>query len=292
MMISNEQSLILVVDDNPQNLQVIGNILKEHGYRIAVAQNGRQAIEYVEKKNPDLILLDMMMPEMDGIETCQAIKGNEKTVDIPIIFITALTDSWNKLRAFEVGAADYITKPFMKEEVMARVKVHLGLKKAIERLQKMAVTDEMTGVFNRRYAYEILPREMNVTKRNNTSFTLCFVDVDNLKTVNDTYGHEEGDQLINEVVNSFTGAIRKSDYIFRMGGDEFLLLFPGTKIEDAKILVQRIHDKTNMKEICGMPVDFSFGFSKFGPNDDINSEELIKNADDAMYEQKMKKKVK
>lgn len=292
MMIPNEPSQILVVDDNPQNLQVIGNILKAHGYRIAMAQNGRQAIEYVEKKNPDLILMDIMMPGMDGLETCQAIKANEKGVDIPIIFITALTESGNKLKAFEVGGVDYITKPFMKEEVLARVKVHIGLKKAMERLQQMVVTDEMTGVFNRRYAYEVLSREMSVAKRNNTLFTLCFVDIDNLKVINDTYGHEKGDQLINEVVKGFTGAIRTSDYIFRMGGDEFLLLFPGTDIEDATILVQRLYDKINRKEICGMPIDFSVGFAKFGSNDDINSEELIKTADDAMYEQKQQKKKK
>ena len=282
--------LILVVDDNPQNLQVMGNILKEQGYKVAVAQNGLEALAFLEKKDADLILLDMMMPKMDGLETCKAIKENEKTIDIPIIFITALSDSWNKLQAFEVGGVDYITKPFMKEEVIARVNVHLRLKAAMESLRAMAVTDEMTGTYNRRHAFEVLARETGVANRLKAPFSLCFIDVDNLKKLNDNHGHEAGDLLINEVVNGLKAAIRISDYLFRMGGDEFLLLLPNTEIEAAEKLVKRVHKELSKKEIEGLPIDFSYGFSMFSPDDNISAEALVQQADAAMYQQKEKKK--
>ena len=158
------------------------------------------------------------MPEMNGFEVCRHIKENEISGDIQVIFITALSDTKNIVKPFEAGGVDYITKPFVKEEVQARMQVHLAtLKKAMERMTNMAVTDAMTGIYNRRYAHKVLTREMNISRREGTC-VFCFVDIDNLKKINDTFGHDAGAQLITEVVNGFKSVIRITDYLFYMGG--------------------------------------------------------------------------
>ncbi|MCB1191330.1 MAG: hybrid sensor histidine kinase/response regulator [Leptospiraceae bacterium] len=131
-----QDALILIVDDNPQNIQVLGQTIKEEGYKSAFARNGIQAIEFVKKKKPDLILMDVMMPEIDGIETCRRIKTELGLVEIPVIFLTGLTDSWNKTKAFEAGGVDFVTKPFVKEELLARVSVNVARKLAEDALRE------------------------------------------------------------------------------------------------------------------------------------------------------------
>lgn len=287
---NHREELILIVDDNPQNLQVIGSILRENGYKTAIAQNGLQAIDFVKKKKPVLILLDIMMPKMDGFEVCRQLNTPHMTKDIPIIFITALNDSSNIIKAFETGGVDYITKPFLKEEVLARINVHVKLRNTMKRLEEMAITDELTGIFNRRYAYSIINREISFSNREKTSFVLCFIDIDNLKIINDIHGHDSGDQLILEVVKGLKLIIRNTDYIFRMGGDEFLTLLTNTNLEDARRMIERLNSQLNQRTICGRPIDFSFGFTIFEPENKKSIDELIKAADTSMYEHKMKKK--
>ncbi|MBF0119555.1 MAG: diguanylate cyclase [Desulfobacterales bacterium] len=286
----DEKYLILIIDDNPKNLQVLGNIVKENGYKIAVAKNGKEAIDFTKKKKPDLILLDIMMPQMDGFETCNIIKADETTKNIPVIFITALSDSQSKVKAFELGGVDYIVKPFMREEVTARIRVHLQLRKAIQRLENMSITDEMTGAYNRRFSYQILSRQIMASKRNSENFVICYIDIDNLKKTNDTYGHKYGDILIKTIVNAFTKAIRSTDYLFRMGGDEFLILFSNCLLSEAENIMIRIHNSLNQEEIQGIPIDFSFGFYQFQPHDEKSIDEIIKIADTSMYKEKKKKK--
>ena len=287
----SKKPLILIVDDNPQNLQVLGSMLKEHDYKPAAAQNGDKAIEFVHKKIPDLILLDIMMPGMDGIEVCRRLKSQESTRDIPIIFITALSEIKDKLKAFAIGGVDYITKPFITEEVLARINVHIKLKEALEKLLQVSITDEMTGVFNRRFAYEILSKQIETTKRTKENFIICYIDIDNLKKINDTHGHSEGDLLIGKVVEALKQITRSSDYIFRMGGDEFLLIFPGIEIQQINNLIDRIRQQLNNQEIHNQPIDFSFGFAEFAPEKQHYSpDELINIADSGMYKLKLQKK--
>jgi len=288
-MTDNEKPLVLIVDDNPQNLQVLGTILKENGYLAAAAQNGLQALNYTEKKTPDIVLMDMMMPQMDGLETCRRLKENHATNDIPVIFITALSDSWNKLKAFEAGGVDYITKPFMKEEVLARINVHIKLKQAIEKLENMSVTDELTGAYNRRFAYQTLNRQIDYAKRKEDHFVLCYLDINNLKTINDQYGHKSGDKLIGKVVEGLNESVRSTDYVFRMGGDEFMVLFPNAAKEEAEKVMSRIREKMNRQSIHGIPIDFSYGFAQFNAADETGLDDLIKLADTEMYEMKRSK---
>ncbi|MCK5720809.1 MAG: diguanylate cyclase [Thiomargarita sp.] len=219
-----------------------------------------------------------------------SIKKKENTKDIPIIFITALSETQDKINAFQAGGIDYITKPFVQEEVLARIKVHVQLKMAMEQLKEMSVTDALTGVFNRRWAYEILSKHIGISKREKTNFIICYIDIDCLKPINDTYGHAEGDKLINIVVNAFKVIARVSDYVFRMGGDEFLLLFPNSGIKHSNKLIGRLKKELSKQDIHGIPIDFSFGFAEFEYKSSLSSDELIKIADSKMYIQKTDKK--
>jgi len=285
----DKKSLIFIADDNPLNLKILENMLKRKGYQTTLAENGHQALEFLQNQQPDLILLDIMMPGVNGIKVCQSLKEKESTKNIPVIFITALSDTKDKLKAFRAGGVDYITKPFIQEEVLARVNVHIKLKKAMERLKELSVTDEMTGVFNRRWAYEILAKQIEITKRESSSLVVCYIDIDHLKIINDSYGHAEGDRLINTIVNALKSVIRASDYIFRMGGDEFLLIFPKAKLTDSDNMIKRIRESLRDKKMKGIPIDFSFGFSEFQAKDNLLPDELIKMADSNMYKQKRKK---
>lgn len=292
MMNQNEKSFILIVDDSLANLQVLGTMLKDNGFNVVAAKNGFEALDFVKKKQPDLILLDIMMPEMDGFETCMKLKQKDATKNIPIIFITALAKTADKLKAFEVGGVDYIFRPFVEEEVLARVDVHLKLKKAMEKLELLSVKDELTGVFNRRFALEVLDKKIEIAKREKENIVICYLDIDNLKKVNDSFGHVEGDRLINTVIQALGETFRTSDYIFRMGGDEFLLILPKMKLEDSANLIKRIKQKLLKKTIRGVPIDFSSGFAEFHYDDKISVHELIEKADAKMYEEKLKKKQK
>ena len=290
-MTNNEQkSLILAVDDNPQNLKILEHMLKKNGYNPVTAKNGIEALDIVQKAQPDLILLDITMPKMDGIEVCQQLKKQETTKKIPIIFITALSSTSDKLTAFDAGGVDYITKPFVQAEVLARINVHLTLKKALERLEKMSVTDEMTGVFNRRFAYEMLTKQIKIAKEEHSNFVVCYVDIDHLKLINDTYGHAEGDILIYTVVNSLKHILKASDYLFRMGGDEFLLLLPNAKLKDLENRIEELRKQLNHQNIQGIAIDFSFGVSEFHAKDNLSVDELINIVDSYMYQTKMRKK--
>lgn len=287
---NNTKTSILVVDDNSTNLQVLGIILQEAGYKVSLAMNGIQALDYAKKKFPDLILLDMMMPEMDGLEACKHLKKDDATRNIPIIFITALVDSESIVNGLNAGAVDYITKPFVKEEVLARINVHIKLRKAMTKLEEMSVTDEMTGIYNRRFAYHILSQQIKLAKREKDSFSVGFVDIDNLKIVNDTYGHAAGDRLIKTVVESLRHEVRESDYIFRMGGDEFLILFPRATQIEADNVIQRIKHKLKEQEVEEAPIEFCCGFSEYHPDSEMTVDDLITKADSCMYQEKMKKK--
>jgi len=290
MMDTIHDSLIMIVDDSEQNIRMLKSILEKNNYRVTVARNGFEALEQVKIELPSLILLDIVMPDMDGIETCRRLKAHDDMKDIPVVFITALSETSEKMRAFDAGGVDYIDRPFVKEEVLARINVHVKLRETMETLKKLSVTDELTGAFNRRFAYQMLERQIRVARRERENFILCYCDIDNLKSVNDTCGHEAGDTLIKTMVNSLLGIIRKSDFLFRMGGDEFLILFPGAKCSESANLIERIRDSLNKHKIDDYQIDFSFGFVEYSFESNMTPHDLIKAADARMYKEKMKKK--
>jgi len=259
-------------------------------FLLTIAQNGEQALDFVRDTIPDLILMDILMPKMDGIETCLQLKKDDNSKNIPVLFITAISQTAEKVKAFNAGGVDYLTKPFAKEEVLARVKFHINYSFMLKKLKQVAITDDLTGVYNRRFFYEVINRQVEFSKRQSSNFVICYLDIDNLKKVNDSYSHKEGDKLILKIVNTMKQTIRKTDYIFRMGGDEFLILFPNSQISDAEKLMKRIRANVKRKSIKGIPVDFSFGLSEYQHNKNISIDDLICKADSRMYVAKKAKK--
>lgn len=287
------------MDDTPANIDVLRKTLEPEGYNIAIALNGELAIKNASIFKPDLILLDVMMPGINGFETCRRLKINEQTSQIPIIFITAKTDSEDILEGFNAGGADYITKPFRREEVLARTKAHLDLRSLMKQkdsliielekvnfqLEHMSRTDPLTGLSNRRDLLQKLSQEEARFKRGQKPFTIILTDIDHFKKVNDTYGHDAGDQVLIKVAQLLKGMIREQDIVSRWGGEEFLVLIPETNLEGGIKLAEkcrtRIQSETihhNQQEI---KVTMSFGVSTFKTGQAL--EECIKMADDLLY---------
>ncbi|MGE5340742.1 MAG: diguanylate cyclase [Candidatus Omnitrophota bacterium] len=301
-----KQQMILIVDDVPQNLQLLGNMLRKRHYRIAVAEKGTQVLELVNthKIIPDLILLDVMMPEIDGYEICAQLKNTPETCDTPVIFLTARTSVDDIVKGFECGAVDYVTKPFNGMELLARVKTHLELKRMREELVKKnkelleiqeklelaARTDPLTQLSNRRDMLEKIESERIRFERSGKTFALVMGDIDDFKGVNDKYGHGCGDFILIETAEIMRSLLRKQDIASRWGGEEFLLLLPETNAEGGRILAEKIRDAIANHGYKYNDLMFSitltFGVADFGPDHNLGIYDCIKRADSMLYEGK------
>ena len=240
-------STILVADDEPINRALIQRRLERAGYRVLVAQNGREAVDVARKERPDLIILDVMMPVMDGLEACRLIKDDDATRDTPVIFLSARDETDIKVSGLSLGANDYISKPFKAEELLARVYVAMRLKRerdqlrkraeeAVERAevaQERAMTDALTGLLNRYGLQHILGRALSETRRYNRPLSCLMIDLDHFKSVNDLHGHAAGDVALQQIATVLSDNVRGSDMVFRYGGEEFLVLLPETDLEGA-----------------------------------------------------------
>ncbi|MEA5533641.1 diguanylate cyclase [Crocosphaera sp. XPORK-15E] len=309
-----EDFLILVVDDLRKNLQLLIEILDQSGYGTTFALTGTQALERVKIAKPDLILLDLMMPEMNGLEVCKMIKSNEITQDIPIIFLTASNEDTHLLQAFECGAVDYVTKPFKSPELLARVKTHLELKRtkdelknAYEEMKIIASTDELTGIANRRTIFNIGQQEFERSKRYQAHFSLLMIDIDYFKKINDSYGHDIGDEALKMVVNTTLQYLRKVDclgrletedepsenlgHLGRLGGEEFVAILPETPLEGAILAAERVCHAVSQQSLQiqdeTITITVSIGVSTFSQND-VRIDDVLKRADLALYQAKAK----
>ncbi|MDF0553475.1 diguanylate cyclase [Kamptonema sp. UHCC 0994] len=299
-----EKCLILVVDDLIENLQLIAFILEKRGYETTFATSGQQALERVESARPDLILLDFMMPYMNGLEVCERLKANPDVAEIPIIFITASHEQEHLIQAFERGAVDYITKPFNTPELLARVRTHLDLKYTREQLkkslrdqaeltkelQKLANTDPLTGVWNRRHLLTLCEREINRSCRYNRFFSLLMLDLDRFKQVNDIYGHSVGDEVLIAMTKVVENSLRNVDFWGRFGGEEFVVVLPETNLESAVEVAERIRktlEKTviTIQEEKQVQITVSIGVSSY-QLEDTKIDAVLQRADKALYEAK------
>ncbi len=306
---SKKKPLILIVDDNPKNLQVFTQLIESNGYDTAIALNGEQALDFVESDTPDLILLDIMMPGIDGFEVCRKLKENSRYSNIPVIFLTAKIEKEDIIRGFEVGAVDYISKPFNSYELIARIRTHvelsqsrrnlLELNKKLEKanreliilnqkLKKRSITDTLTGLYNRRYMMKKLKEEKNRCERNNRCFSVIISDIDNFKKFNDKYGHDCGDYVLKAITQTMQDSIRKQDILSRWGGEEFLFLLPETDGYGAEVLGEKVRskiEKTKYKyEDLELSVTMTFGIAEFSC--DIGIDKTIKKADEALMKGK------
>lgn len=314
--LNNTKSRILIVDDNLNNIQILGTILRKQNFAINIAQNGKEAIEILKKVQPDLILLDVMMPDMNGYETCQNIKKYPYTQNIPIIFLTALNNTEDKIKGFKAGGVDYITKPFDEAELLARINTHISLRKAknrlkdsnsklrkankiieekniqleraVQKLESLAITDYLTGAYNRRYAYGKLKEMQDEYINNGTYFSIILGDIDYFKSFNDIYGHALGDNILITLVKLISENLRSSDFLVRWGGEEFMIILPSTTLESAcnfteklKKIITRKTFIINKKEIR---LSMTFGVSEM--TNEASIDDLIDKTDSLLYKGK------
>jgi diguanylate cyclase (GGDEF)-like protein len=298
---------ILIVDDSVESRQLLLRILKKAGYKIFEAADGQEGLTQAAKILPDLILLDIVMPELDGYQVCEALKKDLRTADIPVIFLSAETETKDKIRGLESGGVDYITKPIDRGELLARVQTQLKIRRLTKELIRANIalikknaeleganaaithlmhTDPLTGLANRRFFLEILDNLMSLARRHHTPLSLVEADLDHFKAINDTYGHAWGDQVLKDFGVLLKKHSRKEDLVARFGGEEFIMALPQTDLEGAKIWAEKIRlalEEMGWEQIKGK-VTGSFGISQFHPDD--TPESFIERADKALYQAK------
>jgi diguanylate cyclase (GGDEF)-like protein len=298
---------ILVVDDNPTNVMLLSSALKKSGYGVLIAENGKKGIEIARQQSPDLILLDILMPGQSGFEVCNILKSDPLTSAIPIIFVTAATDTETIVNALSRGGCDYITKPFILNEVVARVSVHLRLRRTErellkrnreleivskqlqnvnEELARLTRLDPLTNLLNRRAWQESAQLERERANRFGDIFSICMIDVDYFKNLNDSRGHQTGDECLKQIAKSIQGTCRNIDVAGRYGGEEFVVLLPETDIQGAVEVADRIReDIYDLKlphpdsPVAGY-VTVSIGVASYEAD---SWENVVKRADDALY---------
>ncbi|MCK2086854.1 diguanylate cyclase [Thauera aromatica] len=283
---------ILTVDDSPANLAAIAAILAD-GYDVRVATSGEQALELADQLRPDLILLDVMMPGLDGYETCQRLKQLEGFEDVPIIFLTALSQPEDEIRCFEMGGSDFVSKPFNPTVLRARVKTHVQLRQYLSTFKTLAIRDGLTGLFNRKYFDDRLDKEWRACKREHEPLSLLLMDVDHFKLFNDTYGHQASDVCLVAVGDIIRSKMRRGrDMAARYGGEEFVCVLPNTRIEDACQIAERIRESIQALGIehgassTARVVTASIGVACAVGFEDAAPADLLKLADDCLYQAK------
>ncbi len=283
---------ILIVDDSPANIQIINNILKDD-YEIFFGTDGTSGLKKAYDINPDLILLDVLMPDMDGYEVLAKLKSDLTTRDIPVIFITALDSVEQEIKGLEAGAVDYITKPIVGALLKARVKTHLELKKQNDFLKKLTMIDGLTGIANKRRLNEYLEKWYRILLRKQLPLSVFMIDIDYFKLYNDTYGHLAGDDCLKQVAEAIRNSLKRPyDLAARFGGEEFACVIPEASVKDAIVIANRIKEsiddlKLEHKSSPISPfVTISIGGVSKIPDELDKHNEMLQKADEALYKAK------
>jgi diguanylate cyclase (GGDEF)-like protein len=293
---------ILVVDDVPANVRLITVFLESAGYEVLSAASGEQALRRLREQRPDLILLDVMMPGLDGFETCRRAKSDPATRHVPVILVTSLNAIEDKIRGQESGADDFVSKPLDRAELLLRVKsllrirsLHRELEERIveleetrNRLARLARTDDLTSLYNRRFFEEAIARELCRAQRYRREFSIVMLDIDRFKQFNDAHGHQTGDVLLQQLASLFTRQIRGNDLAVRYGGDEFALILPETSKPRAGIVADRLRKRIAEHGFLdgeARPigqVTVSMGIATY-PEDSSEGQPLVEAADRRLY---------
>ncbi|MBW7861938.1 MAG: diguanylate cyclase [Rhodocyclaceae bacterium] len=287
------QATILVVDDSPDNLQVLTAVLKDQ-YRVKVAINGERALSLAsDDPPPDLVLLDVMMPGMDGYEVCRRLKNNPKTASIPVLFVSSRDEEEDEAYGLSLGAIDYIVKPIRPSIVQARVRNHIDLKRSRDLLERLTTVDHLTGIHNRRRFDDYLEAEWKRAVREHEPIALIAIDIDHFKAYNDHYGHPQGDQCLIAVAQALSGAVtRSSDLVARCGGEEFACILPGTTVSGAALVAEQMMQAVaacaleHARSTTHDRVTISLGVTSMVPEPGQDPQTLIDQADAALYEAK------
>jgi two-component system, cell cycle response regulator len=292
---------ILVVDDNADNLEIVEARLTSRGFEVSTASDGMQALEKIRNDPPHLLLLDVMMPGIDGFEVSRRVKADPELPFIPIILITARGETADKVEGLDAGADDYLTKPLNFPELEARVRSMLRIKRlqdeldqknreleeANKKLRKLSITDGLTGLFNHRHIHELLRDEFERTRRSGEPLAVAMLDLDRFKQVNDTYGHPTGDVILYETAQILRDTAREIDMVGRYGGEEFIVVLPGTDEEKAARFAERVRtavcEHLFRDEPNEVRMSLSSGVASFPGEDADSPDRLLRRADQALY---------
>ncbi|HEY3359642.1 MAG TPA: diguanylate cyclase [Polyangia bacterium] len=287
---------ILILDDDRSVRQLIARMLEEFGYEPVVAANWTEALRLFREDPPDLVLLDIMMPGVDGYKMAKMFRAQGGAF-VPIILLTALEDLQSKRRGMAAGADDFLTKPVSPLELQIRVSSMLRIKvltdqlaRANAQLAELAVTDALTGLYNRRYLYQQIEREFARARRYQRPLACFVLDLDHFKHVNDTFGHQVGDRVLRIVGDVMKASLRNTDLASRFGGEEFVILAPETNAEASLIVAERIRTRIAAQTTAAgpevPPVTVSIGVCTTAHPQAISHEELVRLADEALYRAK------
>ena len=296
---------ILIAEDNPASQRLLEKTLIKAGHEFVSVENGRKALEQFKERYFPIVLTDWMMPEMDGLELCQAIREKATPGYVFIILLTAKDSKDDIVKGLEAGADDYLTKPVNQAELMARIKTGIrilelerSLRKSNTEIRILSITDPLTGCYNRGYLSERLPQEIKRAKRYRHPLSLVLCDIDHFKKVNDTYGHQTGDQVLIQFVQCITESIRDTvDWVVRYGGEEFITVVPETDFSGAYIMAERLRTTISQTAIKiqekGIHITASFGVTGFDPDtpdEKISPDSMINQADKYLYQAKQEGK--
>ncbi len=287
------QERILIVDDEKINLKILADLLQDR-YTLILAQNGTRALELATGKDPpDLILLDVVMPEINGYEVLKQLKDNPVSHKIPVIFVTALNSPEEEEKGLRLGAVDYIIKPFSPPIVRMRVRNHLRFLRQYRLVEQLALLDGLTEIPNRRHFDEVFKREYARAQRNETALSIAMADVDFFKQYNDFYGHAMGDTVLQKIAKALQESLKRpADSVARYGGEEFIMILPETDVISASAVAERArraisglnisHARSNVADYVTISIGLATGF----PGPGASPEEIMRQADQNLYRAK------
>ena len=282
---------ILVVEDDPSTREALESLLTAHGYEVDTASDGMEAIEHVDHDAPSLIISDVRMPGVGGLDMVKALRERANSADVPIIMVSGMTERQRRVAALDIGADDYLPKPIDSEELLARVRVHLRHARRHQELARRAVIDPLTGLLNRAGILSVLRRARERSERSGEPLSVLAVDVDRFKQLNDHYGHNAGDHALRQIARALSDGIRLADHVGRLGGDEFIVVVPDA-IAAANALADRLRAVPLARVLVSpgeeIVITLSIGAASLEPGESI--EALIGRADAEMYRDKRERR--
>jgi len=292
---SLQGSTIVVAEDDRITRELLAGMLRKHGFNVETVPDGQVAVERVAKGGVDLVLLDILMPRLSGLEACRLLKGMTSDSFLPVLLVTVKTDSASRVEGLKIGADDYVCKPFDEDELLARVEAMLRIKRlhdhvveARARLEQLSLHDDLTGLYNYRYLHSRLSEEFKRAERYHDPLACLVIDIDRLQAHNDAGGREAGDRVVTFVADTIRRSVREVDVVARFGGDEFLVVLPSTHFAGSVTVAERIFQDANLRsegweQRSPLPVALSLGVALFPSRDVRTKDALLRGADAALH---------